>query len=1188
VRSCASLRRAVVVSVVLGVGSAVSVGVAGADQAADGARRYSSPSYLKQVEGAKKRERQRRGSKGGRDARRRSRGEHRGLGRGAAWRLAVDSFGGPLVGPIGGGPRLRAGERVRRFVGDYWAEIGKDGRRGSGLIRSFVPMRAKDESGKKRPVDLGLVERAGYFEPANSIAPVRFAKRAGQGLHFEASGLKLTPGGTSSQASVKGDRVFYPEVGGDVDFVAMPLPTGAESFWQIRSSDAAEEFVLEADLPDGARLRYSPETSRSLGTPPSLRRPIEVVRAGKVMARISPPTAHDADGKRVGAAMAFAGSTIRVRVEHRGADLKYPLLLDPVVEDYMRWTAKGGGTGDQAYDPNLTFEGWSYAYGGSYGTLYQCAGCPTGYWGRGLYLFAAKGNYFSSNRWHEWIYSAPGDAYIYRADFGWVYANPAALYNAAGGYLGNTQTVEGIWSQSNFNWERAQVNAPGGPASFHQPWASAGTLRESYLTHCVGPNPCGWGSPNQPAGTPGNKMIFAQVFPYNGYAFYSQPDASIHGAQIAMHEFVPPKRHVPKADEPPNPSHTGLDENKWVSSASIQSTVRVTDSGLGLTSLNLTSPTGWSKTGRNDVCSGTQASGKPQTKPETPCPTSMSVNFDYSTDDMPEGIVPIRATAKDIVGNQADIASWTVKVDHSDPGVDLPFVGETIDTEPDEPDPTVYVAVDQTQFGLEVDATDPLSGVREISLLDSNLQQIDVETLSCTPQCPTAPGTVTLNGSVAQLAENQVYSVKVTDAAGNVTIVPVRLIADRDPPSPPSNVNVRDFELPTTARISWDAEEDPDLASGIPGSGVASTEYRYRRLLMDYSPWVATEDTEFELTGAILAEAVEVQLRQVDEAGNRGPVLTQTLLLIPPAEQAPGSQPSGGTNTINIAETFNLDNVLIPRAGEQVTLKAASGQLFEQLTDRDGRAQFRDVPDGTYEIFYGEAGEDAERKETVTVSGQVVANAGSSRDYGDANQAERNFCFGGGPNFFLCGYFRQDAQDAAYFAERLFHYGKPPSNGTRANAFLHAFWTAKMVRSIAYAGQHDELDVGPADYPLALDFATAHESEERNGDLRDKRFSNMDMHNNRVGYDHGVRHAHRASDYYLCKSLRARNAKAQFKRYRRGQDEFARAPNRKRLLFVRRYRVYDPRADQKVSLRSRSYFPDGQEPCINPRTGQRG
>lgn len=218
--------------------NAAAVGPAGSpQQVADGARRYSSPSYLEQMREADGRARDRRGrraSRRERDGRRASRSAHRGLGRGAAWRLAADSFGGPLTSSVRGGPRLGRGERVRRFVNDYWAEVTRDGASGTGLLRSFVPMRAKDESGEKRPVDLDLVDRGASFEPANPLARVRFGKRADEGMRFEDSGVKLVPRGAAAAGSVENDRVFYPGIARDTDFVAMPTETGAESFWSIR------------------------------------------------------------------------------------------------------------------------------------------------------------------------------------------------------------------------------------------------------------------------------------------------------------------------------------------------------------------------------------------------------------------------------------------------------------------------------------------------------------------------------------------------------------------------------------------------------------------------------------------------------------------------------------------------------------------------------------------------------------------------------------------------------------------------------------------------------------------------------------------------------------------------------------------------------------------------------------------
>ena len=576
-------------------------------------------------------------------------------------------------------------------------------------------MRADDEEGVKRPVDLDLVDRGGHFESVNPLARVRFGDRAGAGMLFEDSGVRLVPRGGDAAASEHGDRLFYPEIATDTDFVAMPLETGAESFWQIRSADAPQEFALDVELPAGVTLRYGPDPSGgSLAGRPVLRRPIEAIREdGKVVARVLPPMAKDADGEPVGATMALDGNAIRVAIDGDGAaDAKYPILLDPVVEDYMRWTPAGSGSGQQATDGSITFNGWNYLQGGSWGTLGKCAGCPDWWKGNGLYLYGLQGNYFSADRWHEWNYTAPGDAYIYRADFGWVWHQPAALMNGST-QVGASTVTEGIWSTRDFGWETACVGQPYQPCYNQRPWVSTATYNELFLTHCQ--QPCWWGDRASQAGTPGNKMVFAQTFNANGTAAYAQPTVVMGGAQVGMHEYVAPRLAANGL------KHTGLPTG-WVKSATIRSEVSATDSGLGLQSLNLSSPTGWSKAGVTDGCNGAQANTS-----DRPCSKFFYVPFDYNTDSMPEGIVRVNATARDIVGNQANIANWQVKVDRGAPTISEPSgpLYERRNRADDRRreglyDPQAAIRVEASEGSNANDAT-KRSGVRKLELfIDRN------------------------------------------------------------------------------------------------------------------------------------------------------------------------------------------------------------------------------------------------------------------------------------------------------------------------------------------------------------------------------------------------------------------------------------------------------------------------------------
>ena len=204
---------------------------------------------------------------------------------------------------------------------------------------------------------------------------------------------------------------------------------------------------------------------------------------------------------------------------------------------------------------------------------------------------------------------------------------------------------------------------------------------------------------------------------------------------------------------------------------------------------------------------------------------------------------------------------------------------------------------------------------------------------------------------MSQLSETQEYVVEVTDAAANKTEIPVHLVADRTPPPAPTNIHLQDFQVlgNTTATISWNPEEDPDLADGQPGSGIAASEYRYQRLLGVFSAWTSTALAQFDVPNGVVLEPINIEVRQVDAAGNRSPVQTKTVVLQPVAQAEP-PMPSGGTNTISVSRVLTLAGQTLPGTGTEVLLRSSAGTTYTTRMTTDGVASFTAVPDGTYDV----------------------------------------------------------------------------------------------------------------------------------------------------------------------------------------------------------------------------------------------
>lgn len=301
-------------------------------------------------------------------------------------------------------------------------------------------------------------------------------------------------------------------------------------------------------------------------------------------------------------------------MEHREADVRYPVVADPaVIEDFRSWRG----------DANMDYSGWNYEADPankikvSYGQ---------GSLGRGLYLFnrTTTQPYLAGDT-RRWFFNVLGfgDAYIYRSDF-------TDMYHTAS----NSCTTEGIFSRSSAAYE---------PGAYAEQCASYG----DYRTHTV----CTRGDcqPTDPAGaraaSTGNAAMFGvrMAGPATGSNFTGYAG----GAAIYQYDTVKPV--MASAGFP-----TG-----WIERAD-GLTVRGTDSGLGMRQVELSSPAkpDWSQ---NQVKQPFPSCYDRKNR----CAKIVETNT-FSTDGLPEGVIPIRATGLDVIGDTTT-TDFPIKIDRTEP-----------------------------------------------------------------------------------------------------------------------------------------------------------------------------------------------------------------------------------------------------------------------------------------------------------------------------------------------------------------------------------------------------------------------------------------------------------------------------------------------------------------------------------------
>jgi len=165
--------------------------------------------------------------------------------------------------------------------------------------------------------------------------PIEISSRLSGGIVFPDTGIAIDvgTGDTNRYASEVGDATaFFPNVHPNSDFVVSAIPTGVETYTQLRSPEAPTSETFDLTLPTGAVLQ---ETERGA----------EVVDStGAVILSISAPSAIDAEEEQIPAELQVVdGNRVTVTVTPP-ADAAYPILVDPVFENYS-WMNSNNNTG---------------------------------------------------------------------------------------------------------------------------------------------------------------------------------------------------------------------------------------------------------------------------------------------------------------------------------------------------------------------------------------------------------------------------------------------------------------------------------------------------------------------------------------------------------------------------------------------------------------------------------------------------------------------------------------------------------------------------------------------------------------------------------------------------------------------------------------------------------------------------
>ncbi len=259
-------------------------------------------------------------------ARARSRTAFRHLDAAAVTRLVREELPGVVAVVQDAPSHPPAGGRLERFLSSDSARISLPGGRHA-LAISTTPIATRTGSRGYEPLDLGLHEVGDAFAARASAVPVRIHRVLAAGVETPSNGVSLTPvaesgAPLSASGALVGAAVLYANTQQDTDTAIKATPSGFEADSLLRSEDSPERLSFRVGMPVGATLVPAEEAGAAW-----------VVDDGKTLAMIETPMAHDAEGTAVPVVTRLTGTTIHLYVPHRRKAYRYPITVDPTVED---------------------------------------------------------------------------------------------------------------------------------------------------------------------------------------------------------------------------------------------------------------------------------------------------------------------------------------------------------------------------------------------------------------------------------------------------------------------------------------------------------------------------------------------------------------------------------------------------------------------------------------------------------------------------------------------------------------------------------------------------------------------------------------------------------------------------------------------------------------------------------------
>ncbi len=477
----------------------------------------------------------------------------------------------------------------------------------SSLLETTVPVRTEDEAGELAKVDLSLEATTEGFETENAIADLHLPDTANAPIQVGEEGFGIAQSGAAeSGASPFGDKnLLYPAVLPDTDLLVAASSYGAELFDLLRSKESPEDLTFAINAPEGAELR------------PDEHGGAEVVREGERLVEIPAPTAEDAQGTEVPVQTELDGQSLVLHVAHRTGDYAYPILVDPIVED---WVNQGNNWYGGANWGALSNGAWKFEPENS--QLRHDICCWEGSHA-GLLTWTEANVFYGPEQYGQWVYRTENPNVI----ISHIWLIPFNRADGSCGFSNQPHDYAGVWSEG-AGWSPLRVNK-----AKDDGYISADSRGEALVI-------------GESTGPPGVWISCPRIL-YSG------------GVGIWL-------------DDEDLPELTTSSSAQWMDNSPIRLNVSASDAGVGVKSFEAWATDIWGN--QSAWTTGSSCTGLYGSR----CPTTWNLGdgsqpaLSYDPSVLPEGIDKLSVKAYDATGKPSSTTNeMTVRVDHSPPTISL-------------------------------------------------------------------------------------------------------------------------------------------------------------------------------------------------------------------------------------------------------------------------------------------------------------------------------------------------------------------------------------------------------------------------------------------------------------------------------------------------------------------------------------